>query len=372
MNPNNFVTIATRLGIPQADAERGLEQLIAYYQGIGMDGSGTISGTNTNTENSYTGLNTTQAQEAKEMKSALQAALKGYVNPETGEEVAPTAATIDAALAKYYGSTYSKDDPRVQAAIKEFQFDELAQVESFAKTGQFTAAKTQLDALVTAGVVDENSEQYKATLAKVQDEAGKTITTAVSSGDLKSYKKALEQFGYEGELTEDNASQLLADYVDSLYENGVLSDDEYDKFYVTENNAFMKNVENRKDLYSLAANIIEDKTKISKKAYETLIGQIDVDFFEKGLGNNKTKRISITLPNGEEFKYDIDAFYGDSNDKFIEKSTKGYKIGDYMGFDGKLYVFTGKENQRTRVLISAATEDTARIVADILQNKKSS
>lgn len=297
MNPNNFVTIATRLGIPQADAERGLEQLIAYYQGIGMDGSGTISGTNTNTENSYTGLNTTQAQEAKEMKSALQAALKGYVNPETGEEVAPTAATIDAALAKYYGSTYSKDDPRVQAAIKEFQFDELAQVESLAKTGQFAAAKTQLDALVTAGVVDENSEQYKTTLAKVQDTTAKEISKVTTGGTMRDMENffaylgdvELKKLGIDPEeITEENIASVYDAVRKTLHDNKLLSDKDYQKALLEDYGKDIELINDEVDLKAVLTILYSEKEELGA-AYEELLKR-----FRATTGNDGIKRITLT------------------------------------------------------------------------------
>ena len=337
MNPNNFVTIATRLGIPQADAERGLEQLIAYYQGIGMDGSGTISGTNTNTENSYTGLNTMQAQEAKEMKSALQAALKGYVNPETGEEVAPTAATIDAALAKYYGSTYSKDDPRVQAAIKELQFDELTQVESFAVTGQFTAAKTQLDALVTAGVVDENSEQYKAMLATIQTAVDNLVVDVLDNDTLDAYTESMMSMGANEEdladMTEENARIKFFDQLDKAYKEGVVSTAMYNKLYDEDYSMGKKDIETKEQASAWINSIGVEFDKLGEKA-KPLIEDVEIKYSNAWGGICK-----ITI-NDESFRWDvaIEKIPGtnQNNYKVIDKELSGAKDGDIIVYNGEL------------------------------------
>ena len=374
MNPDNFTDVATKLGIPQADAERGKEQLIAYYQGLSGTGTGTSAGSTTGSagDNSFLGLNTVQTQEAKAMKGSLQAALMGYIDTESGEEVAPTAPTVDAALAKYYGSTYSKDDPRVQAAIKELQFDTLNQVVGEATTGNYLAAKSQLDNLVTMGVVDKDSEQYKATLAKVQESTAKDIENTITSDDLDSYTELLQKLGYKAEdITEENVEIVLFEALDDAYKKGMISEESYRDFYYNEKIQYLETVSSKNDFKKLCASLDEDREKLADK-YTQILKTINVSYSERGLGNNKTKQIVLEFPNGEIIKYDIMPFYGDVNKKFLNQSTEGYRHGDYIGHEGNLYSYTGSKDQWTRVVIRGALPAEEAIITGIIEQQKKS
>lgn len=293
MNPDNFTDVATKLGIPKADAERGKEMLIAHYQGLAGTGAG--AGTSAgSTSGSYEGLNTVQAQEAKSMKSSLQAALKGYIDPNNGEDVAPSAATVDAALAKYYGSTYSKDDPRVQAAIKELQYDELTQVEAAATTGNFGDAKKHLDNLVTMGVVDNDSEQYKATLAKVQEEAAKAIESAITSGDLDSYSAVLQKLGYKAEdITEENAQTTMEEAITQLEKDEIISHDQRREINKTEAKKGIDEAESVDEIRDVIYGASDDDISVGE--IKEILG--NASFYVSG-GN-----IAIRLPNGTNGKF---------------------------------------------------------------------
>lgn len=341
MNPDNFTDVATKLGIPQADAERGKEQLIAYYQGLSGTGTGTSAGSTTGSagDNSFFGLNTVQTQEAKAMKGSLQAALMGYIDTESGEEVAPTAPTVDAALAKYYGSTYSKDDPRVQAAIKELQFDTLNQVVGEATTGNYLAAKSQLDNLVTMGVVDKDSEQYKATLAKVQESTAKDIESAVesavTSGDLDSYTELLQKLGYKGEdVTEENAETVFFSVLDEAYKNGVISKEAYNEAYAKEHKATLDMVQTQNEAKKAFITLAGEAEKLGDKAKE-VANKIKMTCYPDA------NDLYLEIGNKE---YRIDCYYAHGNDIRLKKPLEGASENELVTYDGKLYVYRSDKN----------------------------
>lgn len=353
MNPDNFTDVATKLGIPQADAERGKEQLIAYYQGLSGTGTGTSAGSTTGSasDNSFLGLNTVQTQEAKAMKGSLQAALMGYIDTESGEEVAPTAPTVDAALAKYYGSTYSKDDPRVQAAIKELQFDTLGQVVGEANVGNYLAAKSQLDNLVTMGVVDKDSEQYKATLAKVQESTAKDIESVVTSGDLDSYTELLQKLGYKAEdITEENAGELLSQRIQDLVKDGMLTYDAAREIHAKEfENDFKEFEGNESDFEA----IVVEAMNTGFNSYEIagMLGNAKLYTERKAL----RPHVTIKLNENTEFSYrltEADHFsYTDKDRENIKLLGSTGENGELAYVNGSFYRKVGKRWEPTAVIV---------------------
>lgn len=383
MNPDNFVEIAKKLGIPEEDAKRGKEALIAYYMGIGKVDSngkpitgGTASGTTGNT-NAVWGNVSTEEQNAA-IKGVYQSILGGMTGlaDSDGNVIMPQYSTIDAMVKSEYGSQYSTESPEVQEAIRQFAASRVSDIEGWVARGEINGAKQQLDQLAEYGVFGkdgQNSEQYQATLGKIQDAVASTIASAYQSGSLDSYAEALTRLGYNTdklELNEDNADEVFAQAVDALYQNGSISQEAYETYYETGYQEYLEGVESRKTFEKFLVAIGAEKGKLGEKKYEKIMSQIKVNPISTGRGKYTQEMLEVTLPNGETFRYDIEPYAGDAKKKFLSQSTKGYQQGDYMSQNGELYVFAGKDNVWVKVQLVGVTDIAKKILLEEL--KKSS
>lgn len=312
MNPDNFVEIAKKLGIPEEDAKRGKEALIAYYMGIGkVDSSGkpitggTASGTTGNTNavwgtpvNEY-GVTEEEMGDVKSIQNVLQGGLTGYTDKD-GNVLVPQAPTLDAQISAQFGGTVSKDDPRMQAAIKLAQTSELGAIVGNIDIGNYGEAKKALDAWKTYGLFGDTPEEnkgYQDAVTKLQDAVAKDFENAVKKGDLTAYQDALTKLGYTGEnVTEENAEEVFYNVLDEAYENGSISESAYQELYHSEYNDALKAVGSKEDIAKVIELMYQDRAKLGEKAKD-LSQQIKIVVQGGGIKaqvNGKKYAISLT------------------------------------------------------------------------------
>ena len=312
MNPDNFVEIAKKLGIPEEDAKRGKEALIAYYMGIGkVDSSGkpitggTASGTTGNTNavwgnpvNEY-GVTAEEMGDVKNIQNVLQGGLTGYTDKD-GNVIVPQAPTLDAQISAQFGGTVSKDDPRMQAAIKLAQKSELGAIVGNIDIGNYGEAKKALDAWKTYGLFGDTPEEnkgYQDAVTKLQDAVAKDFENAVKKGDLTAYQDALTKLGYTGEnVTEENAEEVFFNVLDEAYANGSISESAYQELYRSEYNDALKAVGSKEDIAKVIELMYQDRAKLGEKAKD-LSQQIKIVVQGGGIKaqvNGKKYAISLT------------------------------------------------------------------------------
>lgn len=312
MNPDNFVEIAKKLGIPEEDAKRGKEALIAYYMGIGkVDSSGkpitggTASGTTGNTTavwgnpvNEY-GVTDEEMGDVKNIQNVLQGGLTGYTDKD-GNVIVPQAPTLDAQISAQFGGTVSKDDPRMQAAIKLAQKSELGAIVGNIDIGNYGEAKKALDAWKTYGLFGDTPEEnkgYQDAVTKLQDAVAKDFENAVKKGDLTAYQDALTKLGYTGEnVTEENAEEVFFNVLDEAYANGSISESAYQELYRSEYNDALKAVGSKEDIAKVIELMYQDRAKLGEKAKD-LSQQIKIVVQGGGIKaqvNGKKYAISLT------------------------------------------------------------------------------
>lgn len=339
MNPDNFVEIAKKLGIPEEDAKRGKEALIAYYMGIGKVDSngkpitgGTASGTTGNT-NAVWGNVSTEEQNAA-IKGVYQSILGGMTGlaDSDGNVIMPQYSTIDAMVKSEYGSQYSTESPEVQEAIRQFAASRVSDIEGWVARGEINGAKQQLDQLAEYGVFGkdgQNSEQYQATLGKIQDAVAKEATVAIQNQDISGIAKLLNTT--EDKLTDEE----LSDFIDILYENKMIDEKQKNILMIEDAKSAINTIENGTELQRYIYNIYDNKETYGDKLDELYT---PLNAYVSDMGDSGT--IEVTDGKGNKapmMKYTW-GFKTISNEKI---GKKGKAVGEVSYYDGDLYAYNG-------------------------------
>lgn len=363
MNPENFVGIATKLGIPQADAERGKDMLIAYYQGTGMmppDQSG-ATGTDGSTSGS-SWMTTAQQQTVTEMTENLKDSITGATDKD-GNVIIPKAPTLDAALSNLYGTAYNKNDPVVQKAIEDLRTNQIINVTAAAQRGAYGEAKAYLDELADFGLFGDNgkeSEQYKSSLAKMQEMATAAIIDAYKSGKLKSYESVLTNLGYK-DITGENAEELMYQALTTLEESNIIT---------TAQRKTIEKVSLAKDF-----NQVKKEEEFEKIIWDGLANNLNPKDIVESMGAIEVKRtysiwtgnkISITLSNGTTVKYkleDNNGPYPTDEERIVSEKvneTGKYNKNDILLVNDEIYIKTGSDWRQYRAYVYAEDEQYSR------------
>ena len=317
MNPDNFTDVATKLGIPQADAERGKEQLIAYYQGLNGTGTGTSAGSTTGSAGSVSGttadagafwgkneygVTPNQMKEAKTIQTAIEGGLTGYTK--NGNVIVPQAPTLEAQVAALYGGQYTVDSPVVQAGIKLAVDAQTQNIVGLAQRGQYTDAKAMLDEWAAYGLFGKDgkdSEQYKATLAKVQESTAKEISKVTTGGTMRDMENffaylgdvELKKLGIDPEeITEENIASVYDAVRKTLHDNKLLSDTDYQKALLEDYGKDIELINNEVDLKAVLTILYSEKEELGA-AYEELLKR-----FRATTGIDGIKRITLEKGGG--------------------------------------------------------------------------
>ena len=375
MNPDNFVEIAKKLGIPEEDAKRGKEALIAYYMGLGKVDSrgkpitgGTASSTTGNTNavwgtpvNEY-GVTEEEMGDVKSIQNVLQGGLTGYTDKD-GNVLVPQAPTLDAQISSQFGGTVSKDDPRMQAAIKLAQTSELGAIVGNIDIGNYGEAKKALDSWKTYGLFGDTPEEnkgYQDAVTKLQDAVANTIASAYQSGSLDSYAEALTRLGYNTdklELSEDNAEELMQTAVDSLVKDGMITKEQGKQLLVASIRQDLKLVSDADELHSLIVQA-KDEGLNEEEIAEAL--NTKIQFTSKA----SRPHITMKLPNGEDVSYRISesTLYPTEKQKaniaMLQK--KNFDASDKMAYvDGELYYRSGSGWKVCSLVVSGESSGKA-------------
>lgn len=306
MDPEIFVEVATKLGIPQADAESGKDMLITYYQGLTGTGTGSTATGETTTsgtgavwgKNEY-GVTANQMEEANTVKIAIQGGLTGYTDSD-GNVIVPQAPTLKAQVAALYGGKYTVDSPVVQAAVKLTADAETENIVGLVQRGQYTDAKVKLDEWADYGLFGEDgkdSEQYKATLAKVQESTAKEISKVTTGGTMRDMENffaylgdvELKKLGINPEeITEENIASVYDAVRKILHDNELLSDTEYQKALLEDYGKDIELINDEVDLKAVLTTLYSEKEELGA-AYEELLKR-----FRATTGIDGIKRITLT------------------------------------------------------------------------------
>ncbi len=283
MDPEIFVSVATKLGIPQADAESGKEALIAYYQGLGIipPNGETANGT---TEGSTTGtsgwLTSAQKEEVENVKLQLQGGLTGYTDND-GNVIVPQAPTVKAQLSALYGEKYTEDNPIVQEALREWANAEVISIEETLKRGG-AVSKIQLDNLADYGIFGKdgrNSEQYKTTLRKMQRAAGNEITQAIATNDTDQLIRVLKNHNIDTEAVTSETTVLdMQEIFEALHNEGILGDKELEEIIAQKYEISLQEIgygdkDARQDWAVFIKSIYDEKEKLGE-SYEKLAKEL--------------------------------------------------------------------------------------------------
>lgn len=313
MDPDMFIDVATKLGIPQTYAERGKDALVAYYQSIGLmpsdstttTGSSSTTGTTGTTGTSWTGkLTTAQKQAAAEMATQLGGAIAGATDTD-GNVVIAKAPTLDAALSNLYGSTYSMDDPVVQEAVADLRDNQIKNIVGAAQRGSYNEAATYLKEVADYGLFGEdgkNSEEYKAVLSQIQAASDNAVVKTLEDGTLDGYAEALVALGADASVLEDlnvdNAKEKFFDQLDISYQNGAISTATYNKLYAEDYLSAKNDVETKKEAADWINNVGYEIDKLGAEA-NTVIGNVKIEY-------NPAWHSIIKITIGDEsFRWDV-------------------------------------------------------------------
>ncbi len=354
MNPENFVSVATKLGIPQEDAERGKEALIAYYQSIGaMSPDQSQSGV-TGTTGSTTGgkseapiwMTQQQKEEATTMKDVLLGSIYGVEDAE-GNVVTGQQPTLKAALVSAYGANYNENDPVIQTAIQNAQAEALSKVTENAKIGNTMAAKEYLDRLEQYGLFGEegkNSAAYKEAEAAIYRETEKVLTDVLNKDTLDDYKNALIELGVTDEeelaqVTDENAREILFTKLDAAYKQGVVSKDIYNKLYYEDYALGKSEVESKNEASAWLNDLGLNLDRVSDEERKELLNDVKIVY------NHSWGGIIRATVNGERFRWNAELLGHTAGGSHIvsyqtlDKPLDGAEDGDIIVYNGDIYAY---------------------------------
>lgn len=292
MNPNNFVEIAKKLGIPEEDAKRGQEALIAYYMGIGkVDSSGkpitggTASGITGNT-NAVWGTPVNEYGVTEEEMGTVDALYNQIVNgihgatDEEGNEI-PQSPTLDAALSAYQGSYSDRNGAVTQAAKQKAQNTVSNNILGTLNTGGYVS-KAELDRYADYGIFGaegKESSKYKELLSKAQGRTAQEIEKVTNGGTLNDYYNFFVALGDDmrkrlgidfAALTDETVVAAYDEARKLMHESGYLSDEAYHKALVAEYDKDVALVENELELKAVLNQLWSEKEELGDAYYEII------------------------------------------------------------------------------------------------------
>ena len=367
----NFTTIATRLGIPQADAERGYSMLEAYYSGFGTSSQKyPIPDANGSTD-SATGSSTAPSVEdyTIDKLDTQDAAIAGSYAQQVAQAV-QEGMSVEQALNLIKGQ-YEDYGGVITSAIKNHVNATLVSgIEGTINQGGYVP-KEMLDSYAARGVFGAEGKEsagYKAILEKVQGANYGRLQVALDSGEIEDYAAFLQGIGVDtADATTDNVAEMVQEALDEMHKNGDISDEDYKRYNLEVYEEGLSGVNSKKGMESFSQAFFSDtaKGRLDEQQQKEILDKITVSTkSERTFGGIINSRVMISLPNGEELSFPYQGA-AVTRHSLLEASTDGAKVGDMVSENGRLYMFLGKKNEWQQILVSGGNG----VIEDLLVEK---
>lgn len=371
----NFTTIATRLGIPQADAERGYSMLEAYYSGFGTSSQKyPIPDANGSTD-SATGSSTAPSVEdyTIDKLDTQDAAIAGGYAQQVAQAV-QEGMSVEQALNLIKGQ-YEDYGGVITSAIKNHVNATLVSgIEGTINQGGYVS-KELLDSYAARGVFGAEGKEsagYKAILEKVQGANFSYFANAAQSGLTKDYIAALQKAGQDTtDITDENVTEAVVEILDSMYESGDLSEEDYQSYFFNEAKYDLDRVNSQRSLEQFAGIAINDKERLGQEKYRELLDGITVSLSgdkEQGIFEplvKKTDRYVIfQMENGQVVRlaYGIDAV------RSVAPNKSGKPENDQFSYsNGKIYMRSSRDGKLYQIKLTQTTDAVKQLLVDKLK-----
>lgn len=327
-----YAHYAKAVGIPQEDIERGMMALRALYNGY-TPGQGLTAEEEQQIADSPYGVTDEQMTTVDGLYQQIIGGIDGMTD-EDGMTVVAQYPTLDAALAALKGS-YKDPDGKILEAAKQKVLDTVTTniTSTLSQTNGYVS-KATLDRYADYGIFGEegrNSEQYKTLLAQAQEKTYNQIIQTMNNGDIDSYLQTLSAFGaFSEELDENNAGAALQNVVESLYKNGDISKEQYQKSLQEEEKLFISEAMNSEDLETAITTAFLERDKL---------GDLDNVYADLTLSLTKKKK-GIIISNGTT-EYIINPYPGGKNGTARKLDRTNLSNKTWMVYtDGNLYMYS--------------------------------
>lgn len=369
-----YAHYAKAVGIPQEDIERGMMALRALYNGY-KPGEGLTAEEEQQIADSPYGVTDEQMTTVDGLYQQIIGGINGMTD-EDGNTVVAQYPTLDAALAALKGS-YKDPEGKILAAARQKVLDTVTtNITSTLSQPNGFVSKATLDRYADYGIFGEegrNSEQYQSLFAQAQEKTYNQLMQTMQNGDIDSYLQALSAFGaFSEELDESNADEALHNTIETLYQNGDISEKQKSDIYIAEN---------RRD-FALVS---------EKDEFETLVYELKDEGFSEseilsyldGAEVSVGKRqdiLLLTLENGSQIEYKIqyNTVHGGTKRnreilKQLEKS-KAQNTSRFAVIDGNLYVYKkpriGKGYwEKGDIFVYGEDGDRVKLIEKVLMDK---
>lgn len=289
MDAANFIHVATALGIPKEDAERGKQILMSYQMGFGSPTDAATKAqekaeADERAANPY-GLTVNEQTAADSLYQQAMAGLYGgtVTDPTTGKEVdIGQYATLDAALSAYKGTIHDPDGLIMEAVRQKVIESTVTDVEARLSVSGGYVSKAELDRLAEYGSLGpdgKNGETYKNFLAQAQEKTYMSVFSAIEAGDRSLYERLLTENGYDmSQIPDENVAEIALSIAEQMMKNGDISREQYVKIKTQDDKNGLAEAENGKELLAsivISYNNREDTNNAAEVFDDLTVSRLD-------------------------------------------------------------------------------------------------